>query len=120
MSTEEERAAYYEQHKDDPEVWGEAIEAPEPQGRRTLRATVTIRLTEEEATLVREQAKRLGQTYSDVIRTAILDMLQPRFSIEQGGSAGLVFNDPWPPIVRPEVEIDPALKPTRTTFTQVA
>ena len=62
MSTAKERAAYYEQHQDDPELWGDALEAPEPQERRALRATLTIRLTEEESTLVRAQAKRLGQT----------------------------------------------------------
>ena len=116
MSTEKERAAYYEQHKDDRELWGGALEAHESQGRRTLRATVTIRLTEEESALVRELAKRLGQTYSEVIRTAIREVLQPRLTIEQGRPAGLVNNDPWTPIVKPRVEVDPSLQPTSTTL----
>jgi hypothetical protein len=111
----EERAAYYEQHKDDEDLWGDTLEPPEPQTRRALRATVTVRLTAEESRLVREQAKRLGQTYSDVIRAAIRQVLQPHFNIELGGSATLVINSPAPLDFMPRVEMDSSLLPPRTT-----
>ena len=73
MKDERERAAFYEAHKQDGDVW-EEVEPPKPRiGRPTrgLKATITVRFTEEEADLIRREAQATGATYSEVVRNAI-------------------------------------------------
>jgi hypothetical protein len=73
---------YYQEHRDDPEVWGELDEAPEDapmaQSRGTgLSITVSVRLAPAEADALRQTARREGKTYSEVVRAAIRRYAQP-------------------------------------------
>ncbi|MFE9604768.1 plasmid mobilization protein [Streptomyces hokutonensis] len=70
MSDEQERAAYYEAHKDDEGEWGEP-EAP-AQPRRRLASMISVRLAPEESQLVRDAAERAGVSVSAFIRSAAL------------------------------------------------
>lgn len=66
----QEDAQYYQEHRDDPEEWGEPVE-PESRKRR-LGAMLSVRLTAEEADMVRQNAAAEGETISEYIRGAIL------------------------------------------------
>lgn len=72
-SPEEEAviAEYYEQHKDDPEEWGDSVEPPPEAHEQGLGATVTVRLSAGEAEQLRRLAKQTGRTHSDIIRRAV-------------------------------------------------
>ncbi len=73
MENERERAAFYQAHKDDEDVW-EEVEPPKPRKGRPskgLKATITVRFTEEEADIIRREAQATGATYSEVVRNAI-------------------------------------------------
>jgi len=71
MSEESERAAFYEDHKDDPEIWDEAKVAPTPHLPKRLAMTVTVRFSAEEAERIRRIAKATGLTYAEVVRSAV-------------------------------------------------
>lgn len=80
MSEEKDWAAFYRQHKDDPEIWGEPEEgSPATRRRGRLSATITVRFSPEEASGIRELAKELGASYSDVVRRAVREFIHPRF-----------------------------------------
>jgi hypothetical protein len=69
MSSESERAEYYESHKDDPDLWGE----PEPaKPRRRLASMISVRLSPDEAEAIREAADREGLSVSAFLRAAAL------------------------------------------------
>jgi hypothetical protein len=69
MSSESERAEYYESHKDDPELWGE----PQPaKPRRRLASMISVRLSPDEADAIREAAEREGLSVSAFLRAAAL------------------------------------------------
>ena len=73
MDNEQERAAFYQAHKDDEDMW-EDVEPPKRRKGRPskgLKATITVRFTEEEADIIRAEAQATGATYSEVIRNAI-------------------------------------------------
>lgn len=70
MSNEQDRATYYEAHKDDPEEWGEAPEPAKP--RRRLASMISVRLAPDEAAVVRKAAERLGLSISAFMRQAVL------------------------------------------------
>jgi len=73
MENERQRAAFYQTHKDDEDMW-EDVEPPKRRkGRPTkgLKATITVRFTEEEADTIRREAQATGATYSEVVRNAI-------------------------------------------------
>lgn len=78
MSEEKEWAEFYQQHKDDPEMWGEPEQSTSPPPRGSLRATITVRFSPEEAFEIRELAKKLGVAYSDVVRRAVSEFIRPR------------------------------------------
>ncbi len=73
METEADRAAFYEQHQDDDDLWG----APEPAPtagrapRANLTATITVRFSATEAATIRQIAREQGVRYSDVVREAV-------------------------------------------------
>ncbi len=78
MSEERDWAEFYEQHKDDPEMWGEPVEGtPSPRRRGRLSATIAVRFPPEEASGIRELAKNLGVSYSDVVRRAVREFIHP-------------------------------------------
>jgi len=76
MSTEHERADYYEEHKDNPDIWETPEEPAASRQRGTLGATITVRFSEQEATQIRNFAKASGQTYSQVVRTAVKNLTE--------------------------------------------
>jgi crotonobetainyl-CoA:carnitine CoA-transferase CaiB-like acyl-CoA transferase len=78
MSEEKDWAEFYQQHKDDPEMWGAPEPSTSPARRGSLRATITVRFSPEEASEIRELAKKLDVTYSDVVRRAVSEFIRPR------------------------------------------
>ena len=81
MSEERDKAAFYQQHKDDPEVWGEPEVGAPPTPRGGLSATITVRFSPEEATAIRELAKELGVSYSDIVRRAVRKFVHFRLTV---------------------------------------
>jgi hypothetical protein len=82
MNKEKDWAAFYEQHKDNPaEIWGEPEVGPPPGRRRPLSATITVRFSPEEATAIRELAKELGVSYSDIVRRAVRKFVHFRLTV---------------------------------------
>jgi len=74
--TEQEWAAYYQARRHDAsfrDEWGEMEPVRRPRGRpsRGLRATIAVRFSEEEAAIIRQEAKATSSTYSDVIRRLV-------------------------------------------------
>ncbi len=84
MSSERERATYYREHKDDPDMWGEGETFEAPRRRKALSATITVRFSPEEADAIRRIAQSAGQSYSDVVREAVKAYTQPFFQFEVG------------------------------------
>jgi hypothetical protein len=80
--TEQEWADFYQAHKHDTEIWGEPEPAPvahspgRPGSKRG--ALITIRLTPDEAAIIRREAEETEATYSDVIRNAIRLLAEQR------------------------------------------
>ncbi len=79
-----ERAAFYQAHKDDSNVWGEDETSEAGAPRRPLGATITVRLSSEDAELLRRAARDLDVSYSDVVRQALKAYLSPRYTVEAG------------------------------------
>lgn len=71
MMNEQERAAFYQEHKDDPSIWGEAEEPDAPRTSRALSATITVRFPPHEAESIRNMAKAWQLSYSDIVREAV-------------------------------------------------
>lgn len=73
MSDERTRAEYYEEHKDDPDEWGE----PEPAKPRRRRASmVSVRLAPEEIVIIRTAADERGMSVSEFLRSTALNAAQ--------------------------------------------
>ncbi len=95
--SEQERAAFYQAHKDDPNVWGEAGKRDAPRQRGSLGATITVRFSPQDADLIRRVADAKGMSYSDVVRAAVSAFIQPTFSLQVGQPSGIVtqtYNQP--------------------------
>ncbi len=73
MEAGAERAAFYDAHRDDDDLWDEPEHAPaEGQTPRAgLTATITVRFSAEEARAIREIARERHAPYSDVVREAV-------------------------------------------------
>ncbi len=84
MSRDSETANFYQQHKDDPNVWGDADNQVPAHSRKGLEATITVRFSSEEAALIRGLAKRDNLTASEVVRAAVKNYLRPHFHITAG------------------------------------
>jgi uncharacterized protein (DUF1778 family) len=69
MGSERERVAYYESHKDEPDDWGVA---EPPKERRRLASMISVRLSPEEAAVVRAAAEGQGLSVSAFLRSAAL------------------------------------------------
>ncbi len=81
MNEERDKAAFYQQHKDDPEIWGEPEEDATPVGRGGLSATITVRFSPEEAAAIREVAQELGVPYSEIVRRAVRKFVHFRLTV---------------------------------------
>lgn len=93
MDSEQERATFYQEHKDDPDTW----EDPEPtaptKGHKGLSISITVRFPAEEAALIRRMAEDLGITYSEVVRKAVIQLVRPTVSFKStDASANLFYN----------------------------
>jgi hypothetical protein len=93
MSKERDKAAFYQQHKDDPEVWGEP-EVDAPVARRgRLSATITVRFSPEEASAIREAAQELDVSYSEIVRRAVRKFVHSRLVVGERARADA---EVWP------------------------
>ena len=87
MSDERDKAAFYKQHKDDPDVWGDPEEGAPPAPRGGLSATITVRFSPEEASAIREVAQELDVSYSEVVRRAVRKFVHSRLVVGQRARA---------------------------------
>jgi len=73
MEIENDRAAFYEAHRDDNDLWDDPAPAPidEQPARAGLTATITVRFSAEEAEVIRQIARTRRSSYSDVVREAV-------------------------------------------------
>lgn len=83
MSEEKNWARFYQEHKDDPEVWGEPEEDVPPVRRGGLTATISVRFSLEEAAAIRETAQELDVPYSEVVRRAVRKFVNVRLVSER-------------------------------------
>jgi hypothetical protein len=87
MSEERDKAEFYQQHKDDPEVWGEPEEDAPVARRGALSATITVRFSPEEASAIRRLAQELGISYSEIVRRAVRKFVHFRLTVGEGERA---------------------------------
>lgn len=93
MESEAERAAFYQAHKDDPDVW-EKIERPKRRGpKKRLSSTITVRFSQDETDLIRREAERTDSNYSEVVRRAVRALGQP-WHADPGTTTNLFFAGP--------------------------
>ncbi len=72
MHSEEERAEYYQAHKDDLEEWGE-IELPDPGEKpRKIGLRITARFSPDEAGEINRVVTESGLSYTELVRKAVL------------------------------------------------
>jgi hypothetical protein len=81
IMNEAELAAYYEQHKDDPDPWEEVEHGPVT-AKEGLGATITVRFSASEAAAIRAMAQRRRMTYSQLIRAAVQELLTPTMRVQ--------------------------------------
>lgn len=84
MSEERDKAAFYQQHKDDPEVWGEPEVGAPVVRRGGLSATITVRFSPEDASAIRDLAQELGVPYSEIVRRAVRKFVHIRLAVREG------------------------------------
>lgn len=89
---EQERADFYQAHKDDPEVWGDAEQRDSPIKKR-LSATITVRLSSDEAEALSQRAQAGGRSYGEVVRDALKDYLFPK-NVLTGHTFTVDYNQP--------------------------
>jgi|SRR5215211_9006409 len=88
MSEEKDWAKFYQDHKDDPEVWGEPEEDAPPTRRGGLSATITVRFSPEEASAIRVLAQELDLSYSEIVRRAVRKFVHSRLVVGEEAQAG--------------------------------
>jgi hypothetical protein len=81
VSEARNKAAFYQQHKDDPEIWGEPEEDAPPARRGGLSATITVRFSPEEVSEIRELAQELDVPYSEIVRRAVRKFVRSRLVV---------------------------------------
>jgi hypothetical protein len=120
MESSDERAAYYNAHKDDREVWEEAGERSAPRPRGGLSATITVRFSPEEAGAIRRLARARNVHYSDIVRDAVRAYAHPGALVERGQITQFFYAGPGDPKDRmPHVTLEGDLRkamepPTRS------
>ena len=85
--SEKDWAKFYQEHKDDPEVWGEPEEDVSPARRGGLTTTITVRFSPEEASAIREVAQELDVSYSEIVRRAVRKFVHSRLVVGQRARA---------------------------------
>jgi hypothetical protein len=84
VSEEKDWAKFYQDHKDDPEVWGEPEEDAPPVRKGGLSATITVRFSSEEASAIRGLAQELDLSYSEIVRRAVRNFVHTRLAVGEG------------------------------------
>jgi hypothetical protein len=111
---EDERARFYEEHQDDPDVWEEVEVAARTPRKTGLNATITVRFPPEEAAGIRAFAKQNDLSYSDVVRKAVQNLIRPSFSYDAGRLDFQLYR-PGVPVTREDSVVFPnAHLPTST------
>jgi hypothetical protein len=87
MSEERDKAAFYQQHKDDPDIWGEPEEDTPPARKGGLSAVITVRFSPEEASAIRELAQELDVPYSAIVRRAVRKFVHFRLAAGEATQA---------------------------------
>ena len=87
MCEEKDWARFYQEHKDDPEIWGEPEQGPPPTRRRALSATITVRFSPEEASAIRGLAQELDVSYSEIVRRAVRKFVHSRLVVGEKAQA---------------------------------
>ncbi len=83
----EDEAAFFQAHKDDPEIGDEPTEAPIVAPKNGLAISITVRFSPREAEAIRETARRERKTYSQVVRAAIEHYTHPEpLQLSRGGN----------------------------------
>jgi len=82
VSSESERADYYEENKDDPEIWGESAPA---KPRRRLASMISVRLSPEEAEVIRAAADQRDLSVSGFLRATALKEANRESSLDRRG-----------------------------------
>ncbi len=78
--SEKDWARHYQENKDDPEVWGEPEEDVSPPRSGGLDATITVRFSSEEVADLRELAREIDASYSEIVRLAVRKFVQFRIA----------------------------------------
>lgn len=87
LRKEAEWAAFYEQHMDDPDVWGEPIETPPGPQRQGLGSSITVRFSAAEHAGIQRLARARNQTYSEIVREAVNAYTRPQLMISMHAPA---------------------------------
>jgi hypothetical protein len=108
MGTEKDKARYYKEHTDDPDVWEPATAAPSR--KQGLDVTVSVRIAADDAKLLRSVAKKSGLRYSDIIREAVSQYVRPRFTLQRGHAVWGIFQwrPGWPSAEQYRLEVPEA------------
>src|SRR5438105_15777421 len=77
-------AAFYQEHKDDPDIWGEPEEPPDDAYRGPLGTSVKVRFSPEEAAELRGLAKATGMSYISIIKLAVHRLAESQSRLEEG------------------------------------
>lgn len=83
MSEEKNWARFYQEHRDDPEVWGEPEEDVPPVRKSGLSATISVRFSPEEAAAIKNVAQELDVPYSEIVRRAVRKFVHFRLASGQ-------------------------------------
>lgn len=100
MSSQEDMAALYEQHKHDETMW-ELDETIAPNATRKLATTVTVRIDPDDAALLRTIAQRQGKGFSEIIRAAVSVYLRPTVTVSADRPNASFYVGPAGPVPRP-------------------
>ncbi len=87
MSEQKDWAKFYQEHKDDPEIWGEPEEDVPPARRGGLTTTITVRFSPEEASAIRRLAQELDTSYSELVRRAVRKFIHFRLAVGEKAQA---------------------------------
>jgi hypothetical protein len=77
--TEQEWAAWYQAHKDDPDFldnFGEVVPPPPDRPRRRLGARISVSFTPDELDVIRAKSHETCLSYVEVVKQAVLSHLQ--------------------------------------------
>ncbi len=76
MKSEQELAAYYQRHKDDPDLW-EEDDGPEPdRAPKMIGLYIAVDFELEEAADINRVAEKSGLTYTQLVRRAVLSFVR--------------------------------------------